>query len=481
MDDDLRRGTLSSLREAIPKDLQKKIEKANDYANGDDLIQVLVERSTNICASGFHLTGIKNATRNSRVQFYKDLGAEHDLDQLTREMFETLIAEDHCILAWFMELRKTKPRKDELPYIRGQIRYIQVMIPGTYEYRSAGGTEELWVEPGEDVKAAVRRGSPEDQKFLRGVLPKYIDAARLNQKVKLEEKDGEFFTLLRTRGRRAEGLPSPSMCPTFPWIIIRTQLKDGDYALAYKTAALIELVTAGETSHDPMDPKKTWLKKTDRDALEKKFRDPSKCKRIIGNHTLDVKWRFPDPASFDIKKYLSCETNILRWAGICITLLDGTGGGYASGFIAIKPFVAKVTAARNIVRRALEKMFGHKSVKPYGLADGRVPGVKFNPNVLKDDRQVLAEVKAMLEAAGISFQTALESLDYSPDTELLRKREERKNPEDYTPIFSTTTGGAPGRPETNITPPATDARQNREPRPSTAGKKAARGARKGTK
>lgn len=137
-------------------------------------------------------------------------------------------------------------------------------------------------------------------------------------------KDGETEIwledafIIRRNVRPGDLFPVPYLLPALEALTHKRNLRKMDYAVASRVISAIQLVTMGNDEYplteddvdvlDDLQAKMHWREKANN--IERVF-------QLFGNHTLDIKWIYPDTKTLlDESKYASVNRDILYALGI---------------------------------------------------------------------------------------------------------------------------------------------------------------------
>jgi len=425
---------------AIPDTLRDKFIYAEKYSKGDDLVQSITSTKSDFMMAGFHVKS-------------KDIGVESFCNEINRTFNMDNIIQQACVKASDIS---------NIPF------YYKTVTPKSKDVEDIKILDPKWlsiiplsmVKDGKPQKAVILQISDEFKRIYRqnillykdikminemkkAIPPKYLMA--LNNKgvtarrdcVELLEEDGEYVELINWRGER-DRLVMPQMTAVFPDIRLRMLIRDGDYSIFHHIKHLIHQVKAGKTNttqsggfglvSEILNQRLTDEKAQ---ALKAVYSDIDKVMLEITDDTIEHKFNFPDPELFDYRKYLAVEQRILRWGGIALILLDATSSNYSGGYIYLKSLYADVMKWRNAIRRTLEDFYltiapaaGRGGLKTKMLDPKTRPHVLFDNTMMKEPKQILDEIKFLLDKGGGSWETIHEMFGIPHSIEMERKKQE---------------------------------------------------------
>ncbi len=159
---------------------------------------------------------------------------------------------------------------------------------------------------------------------------------------------------------------------------------------------------------------------------------PGNAMNIIWNEAIEAEVLTADVAKlFDPKKHESADRDILMALGIPAVLLGGTGGSFASSFVAVASVLERLESARELISNWL--MTEIKALAD-ALGFRRLPSIKWGRNSLRDQTQWLQLVIQLADRGVLSKDTLLNEFGISDfDIEVNKQREEQKNVEEDQP------------------------------------------------
>lgn len=334
---------------------------------------------------------------------------------------------------------------------------ISALSPGEVDWDNSLGQDILKVAIPSAVKSRIETALQQRDQELRqrmlaellkeGIPRKYIVAVNEGEEfVTLDREDGDNW-LIRTRNRKHYGLANPSMGTVFIDLEIRKAFKEGDFAAAYMMKHFILHVTAGESidSGPLAGQKNNWIKAKESKSLFEHLQLATKASRMVTNHTVKFNFVFPPKEMFDDTKYNKHEESIYNWSGVSVVVHTGEGGNYGSGFISIKRLIAHLLDARREIVWLITEFFDHPTIKDKvgGVPENSEISATFDENALKEPRQLLDELKFMVENGFGDPRMSLKELGRDPDTVRRSKMESRldnANTKSWEPIYEKNKG-----------------------------------------
>ena len=475
-------GTIDSIRNsAVPKKKVDQIRKAQLWLEEDELLERLIGTKIDFTSIGFNLrckppegqslerllssgnseeeeeeseessNSIDSLSEEEKAELLAAIKFQQNLNLITQKwdftgLVEDLLrdwfATDSMILYWKVEKANgtTLDSDASTPNdgaLLPNVVNICALNPADVDWDNSLGIETMRVRIPVALKKKIefaieqvkKKKNPNAIEELKkgGVEQKWIDAVKGKKDfVLLRNEDGEYW-IVKTKARKQHGLASPSMKNIFLPLETRKFLSEGDFATAFMMKHFIFHVKAGESiQQGPMaGSRKNWASKTDTDQLLGIVSKTSKSSRIATNHTVKFEFVFPPEEMFGDKKYLKVELRMFTWAGVTISVMQGSGEGQkaGTGFIGIKRMIANMVKARGAISWLLSEFFDDQSVKQgLNTPEGCMVTASFDENVLTEPRQLLDEVKFLVQEGIEDVRTAARELGRDPDAMKLGKQ-----------------------------------------------------------
>jgi hypothetical protein len=295
---------------------------------------------------------------------------------------------------------------------------ISAISPKDVEWDNSLGKDELRVKIPLELTERISIALDQDEKkmstiMLEGLLKegvpiKYIEAVKAGDDyVLLSREDGDNWAIC-TKERKHHGLAKPSMIKIFIPLATRLMMTEGDFAASVMVKHFIFHITSGEsiTSGTNAGSTKNWATKTETDQLRDLFSSVNKTTIISTNHTVAFKFVYPPIEMFNGDKYISSMQRILNWAAISLVLYSGEGAKYSGGFINLKRVMSNIGFVRSKVVLLFRKMFSSEFIRQaMDVPDGFTVNARFDMLGLKEERQILEELKVLVENNAIGPQT----------------------------------------------------------------------------
>lgn len=438
------------IKSAVPDTRKEKFIYAQKYAQEDDLIQAIVKTKADFMMNGFRVV----SSDRSVEAFCNEINRAFNMDSVVHEYAQ--YASNGSNVPFYTKMIKRDPQEVKildpkwlevipLPVVKDKKPQKAVILHLSDEFKKIYRGSNRAYKDIKMVNEAMKLLPSEYQKALRN---RGVGTGR--DGIELLERNGDYVELINYTGQR-DRLVDPEMTAVFADIRLRMMIRDGDFSIFHHIKHMIHQVQAGSSQIQPgANPLVSAIvnqRLTDAKALKLKnvYKDPEKVMLEITDDTVKHIYNFPDPKVFDFKKYFAVEQRILRWGGIAVILLDGSESNYSGGYIYMKSLIADVKKWRNQLKRTLEDFYyniapttGAGAVKNK-IADPRTrPRIRFDNNLMKEPKQILDEVRLMLERGG-SVKTACEQLDIPYTVEVARKKEEweavKKGEQYLYPIF----------------------------------------------
>jgi hypothetical protein len=446
------------LQKLVPPDLRKQLALSLEYANGkSDIIQSIIQTKVDFYAAGFSVT-VQPKRKTSLESLKKriaDFISAHQLQRIAEELVFDFTACDNAILHWKV--------------VDGEISYVTTLAPDRVEFDNSTGIETLKLHLSDDIRKNILDTMKKIGKGDKSPFPdKYVEAARRGKPVILDNKDGEYW-LVRSRCRRFTGLAKPSMASIYGDIQLRELLISGDWSVAYFIAHVIHQIKAGEaiTGGPLAGTRNNYVTKTAINKLKKVFQEVSQTLRIFTDHTVDIKYHYPDPNVFNPQKFEKAEERILRWGAVIDVIMTGKGDGFSQGSLGKNRFEAQGNRVRGAIGWMFGEFFGHPTVtKALQIPDESTVEIGWNQQNLKEWAQVLKELQFQWDNGGMDWETIHDRLGENHELIMERKAIEKPQEDLWRPLFEPRQGllsneddpagedpgtgpGTPGRPQTN--------------------------------
>lgn len=428
------------------EDDERSEESTNGEANGEVIDSIPPTRSP------LNLISQKEADLLIQTvefqQLLNNLSQKWDFEGLVDDLLRDWYVTDSMILYWKVEQGEgpqldsdsstpmVRDKQDLLPKVTN----ICALNPADVDWDNSLGIEKLSIKISVALKRRIQTAIDLDRELAKrqqpkrfvkelekdGVGKKWIDAVKSKQDmVELKNEDGEFW-VIKTKARKQHGLASPSMKNIFLPLETRKMLREGDFGAAFMMKHFIFHVKAGESiqSGPLAGQRKNWAKKKDTDELLNLISTTSKSSRISTNHTVKFEFIFPPKEMFDDEKYFKVELMMFVWAGVTLAIM--TGGGQeqkaATGFIGIKRMVANIVKTRRAINWMLTEFFDHETIRSLvNPPDNCRVIASFDENILKEPKQLLDEIKLLVQEGVEDVRTAARELGRDPDALALGK------------------------------------------------------------
>lgn len=449
----------------VSSDVNTNIKDALKFRRQNELVGSLIDTKLDFTVAGFHnLYGGDDKAKT----FYEDILYDHEIESIVTELADDLFTTNNAILHWKIDEKS------------GNIEYVMTLDPAYVEYYNAFGQERMFLVMDSSVQKSLLKASEEQ----KGHVPaKYLNAPT-NGKVELKNEDGEYWLVLTT-ARKFRGLAQPSMTSIFADLKLREMFIAGDWSVAYFAKAFIQLVKSGESvpSGQYAGTKRLYQSAEENAALNAALKDVSRAIRLVTNHTVAIEQIVPPTEAYSQDKYGHVEKRILRWGGVPLVIIEGSGGNYASGFLGKVKMFADIKRTRRMLIQLMERFYRHPTIN---AKEYTAPSARFDEQILKDGKELLNELKLLLQhATGFSMRSVLELLGHDPDTEWNRKESELKKKDILFPQFEPNQGMLEegGRPAGEGATPSNDVSGKRGARTTSQRKDASKGspAKKGSR
>jgi hypothetical protein len=463
---DLQQGPLNAgralaLGRYLPCGLRDQIRMAQNWRENDELLESLISIKRKFAVVGFSMqtkqskfTKEEQDTIDEHQEKLDDLVIDTRLYNVISDLFTDYFTTQNAVLYW-----RTKPLQTDMPI---QYEPVSDSLPNVYDicslnpadcdYKNSLGVDRLYVdiprELRERIEVALRKVVMADkiaaiaELVHSGVGFKWIDAVKNGKsQVLLDRNDGDNWLVI-TDQRKHHGFKKPTMFNIFLPLNIRKMFNEGEFVGSYLMKHFIMMIKQGESisgSGLENGSRKNWLTQPEANALTTMFSNTSLAMRLAVNHTTKVEFIFPPPEMFSPERYASCEQKIFNWSGVIAAIMKGEGGTYSSAFIGIKKLVADIYDARRRIGEALSLFFKDASIQAdLQTPDGCRVMARFDENVLKEPKQLLDEIKALLLSGVLDPRSALYESGRDPDIVVSRKyrcQEENDTDQTWEPVY----------------------------------------------
>ena len=430
------------VRSSFPTRRENQFTHVDYWLENDDLIDSIVNTKAEFSIMGVDIRPANQSTKEvaeedddlrTLKQFLNRMQMKWDWPKIVEDLFKDWYAKDTMILYWKTEVNGDTPQlppdarsKEELT---PGLTEICTLNPADCDWHNSFGQDELWYKIPAPLLVKIKEATSEHSEAIKrekirklieeGVEAKYIQAVIDGKdQVLLKKEDGDNW-LICTRARKRHGLAKPSMCKIFFPLEIRKTLTEGEFAAAYMMKYFVMHAKTGESieSGPQAGSRANWAKPADIDALHAMLKDPGKATRLVTNHTVTFAFVFPPEEMWNKAKYETAEDRIYNWGGISKVLMSGTGGTNAGGYLGIRRLIANMRSARNKVSHLIFEFFDDPKIRKIcNIPDDVDVRAVFDENALKEPRQLLDEIKFLMQSGAGDPQVALMELGRDPAT-----------------------------------------------------------------
>lgn len=475
--------------ESLPRKTRDRIARAQMWYESDDLLNGLINVKVDFTTMGlsFRVASEEEVTfdspepeeekvstgnspklsseeiqkLNERSSFQRKLNRifrKWDWDAVVNDLVRDWVTTDSCILYWKVEqsdsevINETGAPASEnskealLPGVTG----ILALNPSHVDWDNSYGNDRLLYKIPAAIVARINAAHrlADNLKAVAlkaladaGIPESWIEAVKKGKDmVELRREDGDRW-LIRTRGRKHSGLCSPSMYTIFLALEVRKALEEGDMSAAYLMKHFILHVTAGESiTQGPLaGTRNNWAKPKEINKIFDTVKTTNKAQRMVTNHTVKFNFVFPPKEMWGLDKFSNCENRIYNWAGVNIIIMTGDGGTNASGFLGARRMIASMGKARTQVKYLITEFFDDDEIREIAeVPEDTLVTAVFDENALKDPRQLLEELKFMMQEGFGDPQQATRELGRDPESVAMSKAESiqrDKKTKVYHPIY----------------------------------------------
>lgn len=397
---------------AIPRDRRQQIQKAKEYRKVD-----IIDRLLRIRVDfGLKVKDIvcKNPQQN---EFYR----KHVLPLLKRVAKKWIYEHSSLgdvFLHWGFKANK-------IPM------YLIIEDPEDVDVKDALGQELYKVRFSSEFSEYVKELRSKRQ---LGKLPRHIlKALRSDNDVLVLDKTHMF----RTDNTKPdyETYSVPPLMRIAEAIELRRLLTEGDWVTAYGIKNEIIHCTAGEKDR----PAQANRLKSLKNLVQSQ---PSGTMWLFTQHDVNIKRITPDASVWDTEKYKECNTRILQWGGITVTLIDGKGAGYASAIISTKSLVQSMKTDQEVFDNFVERFFGEID-KRNGFTDKAK--IIYERNVLEEHNEFMERVKYLVGMGVYSIEDVCFLFGLDVEEQKLKKQNDKDLMELFVPWFEQNQGLLEGK------------------------------------
>lgn len=410
---------------SFPRTIKGKFQRIDYWMENDELLERLVSVKEDICVMGFSLRASRRKQAKpitpeevGSIAEYKDtldlIEKKWDFDSVVSDLLREWISKDTMILYWKLAVAgntegSPPPEPGSKEELIPGLTNICSLNPSDCNWENSFGQDQLEYKINYQIQKRIQDALNLNAKdkairlaalIAEGIELKYIEAVAAGKDyVLLKKEDGDRW-LIKTRGNRLKGFRCPSMANIFAPLEIRRSVADGDFAASFLMKHFIFHVTQGESiDQGPLAGQRmNWAGKKEVETLHNVLKKVSKAFKLVTDHTVKFNFIYPPKEMWDTAKYAKAESRIYNWGGMTLVIMTGDGGTNASGFIGIKRLIANITAARKKIKGVLFEFFDSPEIKNATKKPENCNAMpSFDENVLKDPKQLLDEIRTMLQ------------------------------------------------------------------------------------
>jgi hypothetical protein len=455
----------SSLRELIwvdPTDRGGIINEIYKAARDVAIIRGWLRLSSDLGTAGLTV----GCVDDDREKFCKDLAYYLDWYAFDYKLQYHLTLADAAYVWWRYydggdERSAFAPDESYVP------QWIEVLSPSAIAFNSLGKVcvKAAQFEPLRTIAVKdPQRRTAEERKYLKKFPKELVARARGSSSLfnddlyPLEglEEDGRFgYSVIEHPSKGSwEKWPVPKLYTSLADLKYIQMCMDIDFSAAYQMKAGIVIWSIGPDKPDASNP---GPRKPALQTLESNVRSAisDKMPNIFSGNDLNVRWVIPPTDIFMQDKYNAALQRVMDILGVPAVFypVGYTGAGeqsrsYAASIVTVKPYRQSIETTRRTTGMFGSKFFTELCrVNKIGDDDARVL-LKYDPNVLMEDRALLQKAQLATQQGLASNQTALGLLEMDYALELSRKLEELEEsdeePRVFAPHYSPTRGSSPG-------------------------------------
>ena len=348
-------------------DIKGNIQKALDYAEGDDTVGGMVDQLRDLT-----LAGLSISASPDEIEDVNEFTDTFDVKGVIRDMLFKGIATDTMLL-----YGKTQGKK---------IVALSAIDPTAVKITPLNT-------------------------FKDGIPQKQVEITEREKSGKIVTRTlagSEFLESWSMKGTRDRQV-SPSMARVFDSVELRRLIKDGDATIFLFIQRLIHQIKVGakDTGSALSRVRGSASQLTPAKAKEIITKLETANKAMVEVTPPDWEHVFVHPPKelWESTKYDAPEMRIAQWSRIAPIIASGNGANYSGGYIYLKGLGGKISAYRERVAAMLQYVYriygGYETVK-----------IGFNQLILKEHAQILKEVEFLKKHYGMSPRLAFSSLGY---------------------------------------------------------------------
>lgn len=363
-----------------------------------------------------------------------NIATYYHLDQVVESLLQDYFVTDSMILYW-----RTQGAGAESAEIDANLslEFLQTPVNGLQEVNAISPHDVIWDNSlgNNELRAAIPAAleeririalDDEDRStemieglIASGVPQKAIDAVdEGEQYYMLVKEEGDNWAIV-SRERKNHGLATPRMTRLFLPLATRYMMTEGEFAGGVMMKHFIFHIKSGESiqSGPQAGTRESWATKEECEFYTRQFSGVDKTRVFATDHTVELSFVHPPVEMFSIAKYESSNRRVFDFVGISLMLYSGEGGKYSGGSLSVKRLLADIVEARGKIAKMFSDMLnGEDMLNAIEYPpEYRVKSV-FNENTVKEPKQVLDEVTALVEGHMTGPRTALSELGRNPAT-----------------------------------------------------------------
>ncbi len=254
-----------------------------------------------------------------------------------------------------------------------------------------------------------------DEKELIKILPTAIKkAAKTGEELQL---DSRLVGSVTYRKQPYERYAKPRIARLFDTLEYKNALREADLSTLDGISNYILKITIGSDEYPVTSQEEL-------EAAAQLFNTSSKSFDVVWNHTLNIEKIVSPEISSILGKEKYGQVNDDLTMGLCLprALLDGAGSGnVAEVALAIKGITEEINYARRQVSNWIYNEFRQISSV---MGFDKFPKVRWDNGVLKDTIMYMTTISQLVDRRMLSYQTALETLNFDYSNELRNMKDE---------------------------------------------------------
>lgn len=374
----------------IPSGRSEMINLARDLYSTEPVVATVIDLMVDLMS-----TGMENKCEDEKVKEYFDYVCKYgNFDTLHKNIFlEYFLASDIFLMRGPKQVIKGGIDQGMEYYTYSVLNPLFVEVSGPLIF----GSEQIGIKPNQELKKIIE--DKNNSKIIKQLPPELVKAVK---KGELYYPKQEFVSRISRKRLPYDRYAIPFLSRVFEPVLVKRRMREADVAVAETVRTVLVTITTGNDEF-PAKP-------SDLEKLAALFKNPSKSMELFWNHTIEVKYHYPDATLFGDEKYNQVNADIMQGLGIPPVLIDGGGGTFATAWTSLLSVMEKLDAVRREVARWQENEY-RRLVEFENLPFKTVPSVEFKPLNLRDEKSWRAMLLELYDRGLLSMDTILQMTD----------------------------------------------------------------------